>query len=81
MNAKLSKNDEKNKLSGGGMTLRWAAGEVRHETAGLYPRFLCTGMKIRKSKPGALIAGGYLLLASAVASPLIREVTSGMGTG
>ena len=38
-------------------------------------------MKIRKSKPGALIAGGYLLLALAVASPLIRDGYIGHGNG
>ena len=38
-------------------------------------------MRIRKSKPGALIAGGYVLLTLAVASPLIRDGYIGHGNG
>jgi hypothetical protein len=38
-------------------------------------------MKILKSKSGALTAGGYLLLALAVASPLIRDGYIGHGNG
>jgi hypothetical protein len=38
-------------------------------------------MKIHRSKLGAWIAGGYLLLALAVASPLIREGYIGHGNG
>lgn len=38
-------------------------------------------MKIRKSKSAALMAGGYLLLTFAVASPLIRDGYIGHGNG
>ena len=38
-------------------------------------------MKIRKSKSGALIAGGYLLPTFVVASPLIRDGYIGHGNG
>jgi hypothetical protein len=38
-------------------------------------------MKLHKSKSGALIAGAYLLLAFALASPLIRDGYIGHGNG
>ena len=38
-------------------------------------------MRIRKSKAGGLLAGGYLLITLAVVSPLIREGYIGHGNG
>jgi hypothetical protein len=38
-------------------------------------------MKKRKSKSGAVIAGGYLLLTLAAASPLVKEGYIGHGNG
>jgi hypothetical protein len=38
-------------------------------------------MKKRKSKSGAVIAGGYLLLTLAAASPLVQEGYIGHGSG
>jgi hypothetical protein len=38
-------------------------------------------MKKRKSTSGAVIAGGYLLLTLAAASPLVQEVCIGYGNG
>ena len=38
-------------------------------------------MRIRKSKPGGLLAGGYLLVTLAVVSPLIRDGYIGHGNG
>ena len=38
-------------------------------------------MKIRQSKTGVLIAGMYVLLASALSSPLLREGYIGHGNG
>jgi hypothetical protein len=38
-------------------------------------------MRIRTSKPGCLLAGGYLLVTLAVVSPLIRDGYIGHGNG
>ena len=38
-------------------------------------------MRIHKSKPGGLLAAGYLLVTLAVVSPLIREGYIGHGNG
>lgn len=38
-------------------------------------------MRIPKSRPGGLLAGGYLLVTIAVVSPLIREGYIGHGNG
>jgi hypothetical protein len=38
-------------------------------------------MRIRKSRPGALLAGGYLLVTLAVSSPLVRDGYIGHGNG